>query len=489
MKRIFILACLSSVIYSSRSQFSVQYNPAVQPKNNLQYFTPAGNLFVGDCIPFFHNNTWYLYWLVDSAHHAALNGLGGHQWVLSTTKDLINWKHHPISLGIDEEWEKSICTGSVVFANNRFYAYYATRLINNEGKVNEKLSYAISNDGVKFIKQKPNPFYTSAPGYSQKDFRDPKVIVDSNGIFHLFVSSKKDSSLMQGADGALVHLTSKDLKKWEVKEPILTGQRSVPECPDYFYWSGWYYLIYGHHGNTFYVKSRSPYGPWQEPKYQTLNEDWSNVAKTAEFTNGRRIAAAWIPSRKDNKDDGREIFGGSAVFREVVQHEDGTLGTKFPPEMIPSASAPLRLNFKHDSMTTMPDAESYLISAPNGIGAGYFESIPVNCRITAEIEPIGDNEEYGLYLRSNAKAAGGYRLNFSANNRVVTLATTSIHAVDNLNNTIKVDIIMKDDIIDVSVDNRRCIVNRLPEQKGKMLWLYAKHGYVKFKSIKVSPLL
>lgn len=47
---------------------------------------------------------------------------------------------------------------------------------------------------------------------------------------------------------------------------------------------------------------------------------------------------------------------------------------------------------------------------------------------------------------------------------------------------------MKDDIIDVSVDNRRCISNRLSEQKGSFLWLYAKHGNVQFKSIKVFPL-
>ena len=49
-------------------------------------------------------------------------------------------------------------------------------------------------------------------------------------------------------------------------------------------------------------------------------------------------------------------------------------------------------------------------------------------------------------------------------------------------------ILSKDDIIDVCVDNRRCIVNRCPEQKGDQLWLYAKQGNVIFKSIKISEL-
>jgi hypothetical protein len=454
----------------------------------MQYFKPVGNnLFVGDCIPFFHNGTYYLYWLIDSAHHSALNGLGGHQWVLSTTTDLKHWTNYPIALGIDEEWEKSICTGSVVYSDKNFYAFYATRLV-NDGNVNEQLSYAISSDGIHFKKQKPNPFYTSAPGYSKRDFRDPKVFVDSAHTFHLFVASKKDSSLMKGAEGCLVHLTSKDLKNWEVREPVLTGQGSVPECPDYFYWQGWYYLVYSDNSNTFYVKSRNPYGPWQQPRYQALNEDWANVVKTAEFTNGRRIAAAWIPSRKDNKDDAREIFGGNAIFREAVQHEDGTLDTKFPSEVIPPTGEPLQLKSYHDSLT-ISEANDYLVNAPNGVGAAYFEEIPLNSRVTLEIEPLGDNEEYGLYLRSNNDASLGYKLAFSENNQIVSLGNTAIHGVDGLNNNIKVDIIMRDDIIDVCVDNRRCIVNRLPEQKGSFLWLYAKHGFVKFKSITVSPII
>ena len=105
-----------------------------------------------------------------------------------------------------------------------------------------------------------------------------------------------------------------------------------------------------------------------------------------------------------------------------------------------------------------------------------------------EIEPMSNSEEYGLYLRSDDKAAGGYKLSFSPTNQVVTLANTSITAVSGLNNIIKVDVIMKHDIIDINVDNRRCVVNRLLEQKGTVLWLFAKHGSVRFKSIEVSPL-
>ncbi len=493
MSKIKIIVSFGLIILSmvsAQAQFSVNYDPNLQSTESMQYFSPKGDhLYVGDAIPFYHDSTYYLYWLIDSAHHSALDGLGGHQWVVSTTKDLKTWEHHPIAIGINEEWEKSICTGSVVYANNQFYAFYATRLV-KDGEVNEQLSYAISQDGFNFEKQKPNPFYESAPGYSKRHFRDPKVIVDKDGAFHLLVSSEKNNAMMKDWNGALVHMVSKDLKKWEIKEPVLTGQGSVPECPDYFKWNDWYYLIYGDNGNTFYVKSKSPFGPWQQPEYQTLVEDWSNVAKTAEFINGRRIAAAWIPSRKDDKDNTHEIFGGSAVFRELIQQDNGTLSTKFPPEMIPATGQPLPLKAVTDAQTKASGTNSFAMNAPNGVGATYFDNIPKNARITLEIEPDGTHEEYGLVLRSNKQASEGYKLRFSANEKMVTLHNTSIYAVEGLNNRIKVDIIMKDGIIDVDIDNKRCIVNRLPEEKGEgFLWLFAKHGNVKFHSVKVFPIL
>ncbi|MES2826512.1 MAG: hypothetical protein V4687_00080 [Bacteroidota bacterium] len=481
-----LITCLSAGI---KAQLGVRYDPKIQSTGNLQYWRPKGDLFVGDCMPYFRDGKFSFYWLLDSAHHASLGGLGGHQWALSTTTDLKTWKQEPVVIGIDESWEKSICTGSMAYYKGIYYAFYATRLLDKDGKVNEQLSYATSKDGIRFDKQKPNPFYTSAPGYSKRDFRDPKVFIDDKtGEFHLFVSSWQENSILQHSGGALVHLTSKDLKSWTVLDPVLTGQSSVPECPDYFFWKGWYYLVYGDNGDTYYVKSKSPYGPWQEPGYQAINESWTNVVKTASFKDDRRIAAAWIPSRDQNRDDGGERFGGNAIFREVVQEADGTLSTKFPSEMIPSAGSEIQLNMKADLNSMVLGQNNFIVKAPNGMGALHAENLPSNYRLTMEIEPIGSVDEFGLNLRSRSRADGGYRLNFSPNSQTITLGNTMIKAVKGLDKAIKVNIIVKDDIIDVSIDNKRCIVNRTPEQKGNFLWFYAKHGEVKFKSVKVNLL-
>jgi len=47
---------------------------------------------------------------------------------------------------------------------------------------------------------------------------------------------------------------------------------------------------------------------------------------------------------------------------------------------------------------------------------------------------------------------------------------------------------VKDGVIDVCIDNRRCIVNRLSEKKGGYLWFFARNGLVKFSNIKLFPL-
>jgi len=486
MKKLLTIAFIA-VSYAANAQLGVKYDPTVQSTNSMQYFKPKGDLFVGDCIPFSRNGVYYYYWLLDSAHHKSLNGLGGHQWALSTSSDLKHWKQYPLVLKIDEPWEKSICTGSVVYYKGKYYAFYATRLI-NDGKVNEQLSYAISNDGINFEKKKPNPFYTSAPGYSKRNFRDPKVFVDKNGIFHLFVASNQEHSVMGMNSGCLVHLTSNDLKNWTVHDPILTGQGSTPECPDYFFWKGWYYLVYSDNSNTYYVKSKQPYGPWEEPRYQALNEDWANVVKTAEFKNDRRIAAAWVPSRLGANDNEHEIFGGNSLFREVVQEPDGTLDTKFPAEMIPETGAPIKADLETMANAVKINAGSIELSNGSGVASARIKNIPQNVRITMQVEPVGANEESGVILKSDNDGNDGYRLNISASNESVELGNTMIQGVQGLNKPYTLDIVIKDGILDAEIDHRRTIVNRTYNLKGDVIWLYAKHGTVKFKNITIRPL-
>ena len=189
--------------------------------------------------------------------------------------------------------------------------------------------------------------------------------------------------------------------------------------------------------------------------------------------------------KKDKKDDGYEIFGGNAVLREVIQNADGTLSRKFVDELLPALDATVQLDYKHDTSSTII-SNTIAFNSPYGLSSGYFDNIPADCNITMDIEPAVDIDEYGLYLRGEARGENSYTLGFSAGEGTVRLGNTSISGVEGLTSKIKLHIIMKGDIIDVSVNNKRCIVNRLPEHKGNMLWLFAKYGKAKFSNVKIS---
>ena len=73
-----------------------------------------------------------------------------------------------------------------------------------------------------------------------------------------------------------------------------------------------------------------------------LDSPLARVMKTAAFGANRRIGAAWLGTRDGDRDDGKLQWGGNLVLREIVQHADGALGTKFPAEVALPAGEPLR---------------------------------------------------------------------------------------------------------------------------------------------------
>lgn len=477
------------VVLDCAAQVVKDYNPSIQRTTSLQYFKPKeAHLFTGDCMPYFHNGTFYIYWLLDEGHHAGLGGLGGHQWALSTSKDLVNWTHHPVAVAIEEDWEKSICTGSVIADKNRFYAFYSTRVKDDKG-VHEQLSYAMSKDkGLKFVKQKPNPFYFPPEECVSRDFRDPKVFKDDDGTYHLFISGYKKDPVIEGHGGYLCHLVSKDMKDWKQIESPLAGQVGTPECSDYFKWNDWYYLLYSIGGDTYYVMSRNPFGPWQYPATQSFVEQWASVYKTAPFEDGRRIAVAYMPCRSHGKDFDGAIWGGNMLLREVVQEPDGTLNTKFLKESLPEMTPMTLPTFitSGDNATGSVAGRTVSIDASNGTGIAEAVGLPVNYRITFDFEPDGNYDEAGLFVRGDDKNHRGYKVELNSNKQSVFIYNTGINTVKDLDKTVNVDLILKDEFIDMNVNGKRSIINRLPEKKGDRLFFFLKNGKAKFKNIVIS---
>lgn len=289
-----------------------------------QYWSPRGfNTHVGDCMPFFHAGRFHLFYLADRRNHGSKWGLGAHQWGHCSTTDLVRWEQHPLAIAITNEGEGSICTGSVFFHDGVYHAFYAVRMADGSAS---PLCVATSNDGIHFAKQ-PALTHLRAP-YLAQPARDPMVFLEeASGLYHMLVTTSLLAPPAGGPSGCLAHLVSRDLLLWEQREPLLlTESSSEPECPDYFFWRGWYYLVFSQQGIAHYQMSRHALGPWQKPSPDTFDGPAAMVMKTAAFTGDRRIGAAFVPSARNR-------YAGKVIFREVIQNPDGTLRTAWPAEL------------------------------------------------------------------------------------------------------------------------------------------------------------
>jgi beta-fructofuranosidase len=452
----------------------------------MQYFRPDGDRFVGDCMPFYHAGTFRLYYLLDENHHGALGGLGGHQWAQASSRDLVHWEHHPLAIPLTEEHEGSICTGSVFFYQDTYYGFYATRMRD----WTQHLSLATSRDGIHFVKTEPNPFASPPAGYDPLHYRDPVVFQDAgDGLFHMLVTARLESWPVADRGGCLAHLVSADLRRWESREPfIIPGLPGVPECPDYFAWNGQCYLVFSNGGVARYRMSREPFGPWLCPPVDTLDGPAARVMKTAPFAGGRRLGVAWIGTRRENKDDGPFQFGGNAVFRELVQHSDGSLGARFLDEMTPGGEPLSALHLSALGAGAAVEGCRIHITARQGLGIVACSGVPLHSRLQVRVCPQPGSVGFGLILRAGDRFDSGYDLHFSPYDRIAGLNDQRILGVDGLDRPFALDIVLKQDIIDVCIDRRRTIIDRCPERHGDRVLFYGQDSEVAFEGIEVARL-
>ena len=421
----------------------------------MQYWKPdAADEFAGDMMPYWDGETFHLFYLLDRDHHAQQGGLGGHQWAHASTNDLIHWQHHPLALPIGAPGsvdQHGICTGSIFKHEGLYHAFYATRLKAEDGSVSEVVCRAISRDLIHFEKSSYNPLFAAPPGYDASNLRDPFVFQEAEtGTFHMLVTASKSGR------GVLARFTSDDLNDWTVQEPFLIGRDGhSPECPEHFFWNGWWYLIYSHEGQLEYRISRGQSGPWESATRETIEPSTLKVPRTAEFTGGRRIAVGFLPWREGGRDSGDFVYAGNVVFREVLQDADGTLSTRFVPEMV--------------------------------LAGGAF-----TCRII----PQGGPGEFGLLLRADPAEKSGYRLCFLPAEGRVTLQSWPalpgispivLTEVEGLDTPLELRICLQDSIIDICINGRRTLIERGFDHHGTTVGFFATEGSARLEDLKISP--
>ena len=267
------------------------------------------------------------------------------------------------------------------------------------------------------------------------------------------------------------------------------------ECPHLFEWNGWFYFILGTNGLW---KSRSALGPWEE--IAPTIYDGMYVPKVAEFTGNRRILAGFVFERG---------WAGHLALRELIQYADGSLGMKFPAELIPASGPPQRLSFAALSPQASGNQYKVAIKAGKQFTVAALGGVAHNVRITLRVVPQPGARSFGLCLRGKGAYESGCELCFDpprqrvqygvpyqrgpardATGRIVDGRDFAIEKVGQLDRPFVLDIIVKNDLIDTCIDGRRTMITRRdPAPDGDRLFFFAREGEVTFESVEVRPLL
>ena len=170
---------------------------------------------------YYDNGTWHLYYQWNPYGSKWQNMTWGH----STTKDLINWEHHPAA--IEPQAMGSIFSGSAVMDKNNTAGFGSDAVVAmyTTADASQTQSIAHSHDGGMTFELYPgNPVITL-----ETEARDPKMFYnDKTGEWNM--------TLAHALDHEMLFFSSKDLKNWTLNGSFgkVAAQGGVWECPDLF---------------------------------------------------------------------------------------------------------------------------------------------------------------------------------------------------------------------------------------------------------------
>lgn len=439
---------VSGLSYSEAGEYEEEAE-TLYTKPFQNFVLPGHNTGVGDCMPFARDGRYCLYYLFDRRSHKSKCGLGAHQWAQVSSSDLKTWTIHPMAVGITEQWEGSICTGSLIQKESRTYAFYAVRMSDGSSA---RLTWAVSEDGVHF--EKSGKYFALTDPYEPVSARDPMVFRGADGQYHMLVTTSLVGEGEYG--GCLAHLTSSDLTEWTQHAPfIVPGYSDQPECSDYFEWNGWYYLVFSNFAIARYRMSRNPFGPWIRPENDLLDALEVQVPKTAAFGE-RRFSTGFLARRPRG-------YAGNAVTHELFQRSDGTLGIRQPEELLPKVRDSFHL-------------EDIVLDAGQNWAVAALPAMDGDFRLKATLKADKGNGLYGMILDFGKDDKGqnrSYRIEMNPAAGTVVIIRPGedfnrgsgrdlLSNVD-LSGSTQIDVLVNDDILDLMISDGRGMTMRLDE--------------------------
>lgn len=378
--------------------------------------------WVGDTIPFAYDGKFYIYYLHDERKGNTQDEYGYRtSWNLLITEDGVNVKDCKVVLPVGEydDADYACYTGSVIEGNDgNFHMFYTAQNNYNpkyhrDGKPLQYVAHAISTDLINWEKLPELTFGADERIYEPFDWRDPFVFYnEEEKCFDMLLAAR-----LRGAsekNGGCVGLCrSYDLLHWEAKEPFYNPESYMThECPDLFKLGNKWYLVYSTFSEKFvthYRMSDKLSGPWTSPIEDTFDGRAFYAAKTAQVGD-KRMAFAWVPTKRGESDFGQYEWGGNFIAHEINQTTDNKLTVK-PAEGLINM---FNNEFVNEKLNKV-EIENY-----EGEKSYVIDGMKDTCMIEAVIEFSEGVRSFGIGLRQDSALANGYYLRFEPfYNRIV----------------------------------------------------------------------
>ena len=378
--------------------------------------------WVGDTIPFAHDGKFYIYYLHDERKGNTQDEYGYRtSWNLLITEDGVNVKDCKVVLPVGEydDADYACYTGSEIEGNDgNFHMFYTAQNNYNpkyhrDGKPLQYVAHAISTDLINWEKLPELTFGADERIYEPFDWRDPFVFYnEEEKCFDMLLAAR-----LRGAsekNGGCVGLCrSYDLLHWEAKEPFYNPESYMThECPDLFKLGNKWYLVYSTFSEKFvthYRMSDKLSGPWTSPIEDTFDGRAFYAAKTAQVGD-KRMAFAWVPTKRGESDFGQYEWGGNFIAHEINQTTDNKLTVK-PAEGLINM---FNKEFVNEKLNKV-EIENY-----EGEKSYVIDGMKDTCMIEAVIEFSEGVRSFGIGLRQDSALANGYYLRFEPfYNRIV----------------------------------------------------------------------
>ncbi|OOM05916.1 glycoside hydrolase family 32 protein [Clostridium saccharobutylicum] len=280
--------------------------------------------------PVFFDGEYHYYYLYNKDYP---NG-NGTEWRHATSEDLVHWKDEGVAIPKYTNKNGDIWSGSVVVDTQNTSGFGKDAIVSivtqpseNSGQQEQFLWYS-TDKGRSFKSYSDQPILSN-PG--TKDFRDPKIIWDS----------QNNKWVMILAEGTKIGFyESYNLKSWKYTGAFFTNNIGIVECPDLFIMQsndGTYKWVLGVSGNGKSSGKPNTYAYWignyngkefiadqSEEQWLDYGFDWY-AGVTFESGNSndkltKRYALAWMNNwdYSNNTPTVQEDFNGmDSIVREI----------------------------------------------------------------------------------------------------------------------------------------------------------------------------